>query len=121
MPPTRTPEAQRPPPPPTAADPLIDDVRAVRRDLSERYGNDPERLAASLRQVGDEYRRRIAQGPPVSGDASDAGDRLRRFAGSVNGGDPRSADNDRIDADLARAYEATHDNTGDDSHNDPPA
>jgi len=33
---------------------------------------------------------------------------LRRRFGTVQGGDPRSADNDRIDADLARAYGDSH-------------
>lgn len=34
--------------------------------------------------------------------------RLLRHAGAVNGGDPRSGDNERIDADLAREYGNTH-------------
>jgi len=34
---------------------------------------------------------------------------VRQFMGAVNSGDPHSADNERIDADLARAYEATND------------
>jgi hypothetical protein len=34
--------------------------------------------------------------------------RLERFAGAVNSGDPQSSDNDKIDADLAREYENTH-------------
>ena len=34
--------------------------------------------------------------------------RLKRFAGAVNSGDPHSADNERIDADLAREYANTH-------------
>lgn len=34
--------------------------------------------------------------------------RLKSFAGAVNSGDPLSADNDRIDADLAREYANTH-------------
>ena len=33
---------------------------------------------------------------------------LREFCGAVNSGDPHSADNDRIDADLAREYGSTH-------------
>jgi hypothetical protein len=33
-----------------------------------------------------------------------ARERFRRHFGEVNSGDPRSADNDRIDADLARSY-----------------
>ncbi|MGH9943714.1 MAG: hypothetical protein ACRD9R_15315 [Pyrinomonadaceae bacterium] len=38
-----------------------------------------------------------------------AEERFARWIGSVNSGDTRAADNERIDADLARAYEATHD------------
>jgi len=34
--------------------------------------------------------------------------RFRRFFGAVDSGDPHSGDNDRIDADLAREYAATH-------------
>lgn len=34
--------------------------------------------------------------------------RLKRFAGAVNSGDPHSAENERIDADLAREYADAH-------------
>jgi hypothetical protein len=34
---------------------------------------------------------------------------LRRHFGSVHSGNSRSADNDRVDADLARAYGDSHD------------
>jgi len=34
--------------------------------------------------------------------------RLRAHSGAVNSGDPNSADNDRIDADLAREYGDDH-------------
>jgi predicted transcriptional regulator len=37
-----------------------------------------------------------------------AEERLRRHAGAVDSGDPHSADNERIDADLAREYGSTH-------------
>lgn len=37
-----------------------------------------------------------------------ARERLRQHAGAVNSGDPNSADNDRIDEDLAREYDSTH-------------
>lgn len=33
---------------------------------------------------------------------------LRKFAGAGDSGDPHSADNDRIDADLAREYADNH-------------
>lgn len=38
-----------------------------------------------------------------------AEERLLRHVGAVNSGNPRSADNEQIDADLAREYGATHD------------
>ncbi|HMV48303.1 MAG TPA: hypothetical protein PLD20_17385 [Blastocatellia bacterium] len=34
---------------------------------------------------------------------------LARWIGAVNSGNPHSADNEQIDADLAREYGATHD------------
>jgi len=34
--------------------------------------------------------------------------RLLRHAGAVNSGDPNSADNERIDADLSREYGSNH-------------
>ena len=40
----------------------------------------------------------------VSVESGTARHSLRNFAGAIRGGDARSADNDRIDADLARAY-----------------
>lgn len=38
--------------------------------------------------------------------------KLSRYAGAADSGDSRSADNDRIDADLAREYEAEYKNKG---------
>lgn len=42
-------------------------------------------------------------------EARDAEARFARHFGAWDSGDPHSADNDRIDADLAREYAATHD------------
>ncbi len=38
-----------------------------------------------------------------------AEERFARWIGAVNSGNPQSADNEQIDADLAREYGATHD------------
>lgn len=38
----------------------------------------------------------------------EAWERLARHAGAVSSGDPHSADNDRIDEDLAREYGSSH-------------
>lgn len=45
------------------------------------------------------------RGAPPAGDRDDE---LRQFFGSWDSGDPHSADNERIDADLAREYADTH-------------
>jgi len=37
------------------ADPLIDEVRAIRREVSAEFGNDAERLCAHLREVEQEF------------------------------------------------------------------
>jgi len=41
-------------------------------------------------------------------DARLAEERFARHFGAINSGDARSADNEKIDADLIRAYEDTH-------------
>ncbi|GIX00139.1 MAG: hypothetical protein KatS3mg111_3471 [Pirellulaceae bacterium] len=43
------------------------------------------------------------------GAATSSAGHLRQHFGSVHSGDAKSADNDRIDADLARAYGDSHD------------
>lgn len=40
-------------------DPLIDEVRGIRRSISDRYGNDVDRLYAHLRDVQRQYAGRI--------------------------------------------------------------
>jgi hypothetical protein len=37
-------------------DPLIDEIRAVRKAMSRQVGDDLEKLGAYVRQVGEEYR-----------------------------------------------------------------
>ena len=47
--------------------------------------------------------------PPLTDEASqEAWQRLRRYAGAMESGDPRSADNERIDADLVAEHGKTH-------------
>lgn len=48
-------------------------------------------------QIVDAERTRIAE------------ERFARWIGAVSSGNPHSADNEQIDADLAREYGATHD------------
>ena len=37
-------------------DPLIDEIRAIRQQLSHRFDNDPRRLGEYARQVGEAFR-----------------------------------------------------------------
>ena len=39
-------------------DPLIDEVRAIRKKLGDRFGNDVQRLGEYLRRFGEAYRKR---------------------------------------------------------------
>ena len=39
-------------------DPLIDEVRTIRRSICDEFGNDLEKLVAHLSKVEDEYRTR---------------------------------------------------------------
>ncbi len=51
-------------------DPLIEEVRAVRKDVSERFGNDVNRLCDYLLELQAQYKDRIkrpAKVPPVRG------------------------------------------------------
>ena len=43
-------------PRPSGDDPLIDEIREIRRKLSERFDNDPVRLGEHARRVSDAYR-----------------------------------------------------------------
>lgn len=42
---------------PMNSDPLIDEVRRLRRELSAEFGDDIERLAAHLREIEERERR----------------------------------------------------------------
>ena len=43
------------------ADPLIDEVRAIRRSICDEFGNDVEKLVEHLRAVEAEYRTRTGR------------------------------------------------------------
>ncbi len=49
-------------------DPLIEEVRAVRKEISERFGNDVNKLCDYLVQLESQYKERIvhpAKRPPA--------------------------------------------------------
>jgi hypothetical protein len=53
----------------TSSDPMIDEIRAIRKALSEAHGNDVRRLGQYLKEVQKNYAGRVAQ-PPKKAEAS---------------------------------------------------
>ena len=49
---------QKPAPAPGTGDPLVDEVRAIRRAVCDEAGNDVDRLVEKLKAVEDAYRGR---------------------------------------------------------------
>jgi hypothetical protein len=83
----------------------------VPEELYEAFDHIARRDGKTTEQVALEYltRRAAERRPKLSEEERQAArDRLLRYAGAVNSGDPNSADNERIDADLAREYTSTH-------------
>jgi len=53
------------------ADPLIDEVRAIRRSMCEEFGNDLHKLAEHLGTIEEEYRSRTGRFAHVPRQTSD--------------------------------------------------
>ena len=45
----------------TPADPLIDEVRAIRRAISEQFGNDVDRLCDHLQKLEQQHPERLVE------------------------------------------------------------
>lgn len=74
-------------------------------EAAVREGRTVEEVAAEkLRQSISALRQ-----PLDAAGARAAEERFNRWIGAFNSGNPHSADNEGIDADLARAYADTHD------------
>ncbi|MEK6320713.1 MAG: hypothetical protein AABN33_03405 [Acidobacteriota bacterium] len=83
----------------------------IPEELYEAFDHIAQRDGKTTEQVALEYlsRRAAERRPKLSDEERQAArERLLRYAGAVNSGDPDSADNERIDADLAREYASTH-------------
>ncbi len=79
---------------------LPDEVYQPLIETARELGQTPEELVArQVRQSNFRPRRK-----PSEAETQAARARFERHFGAVNSGDPHSADNDRIDADLAREY-----------------
>lgn len=47
-------------------DPIIDEVRAIRREISARFDHDPARLVEHYMKLQQVYRERLIVSPPPS-------------------------------------------------------
>jgi len=83
---------------------VSDEVYEACQQIAAKYGRTEEAV------VLEWLVRRISKPRPKLTDEESraAWERLLQHAGAVSSGDPRSADNDRIDADLAREYGNAH-------------
>jgi hypothetical protein len=83
---------------------LPDEVYQPLLEAAEQQGRTPEEVAS------ERLARDLSSRKSLDADAARAAEaRFARHLGAVKSGDPRSADNDRIDADLAREYGSAHD------------
>lgn len=48
-----------------APDPLIDEIRNIRKAISEEFGNDVRRLGRHLQELQDKHPELLAKDPPV--------------------------------------------------------
>lgn len=75
---------------------------------------DRDKLEDLLKQLPDELQNEVLQFAESllhrseTGSSGNGATPVRSFFGIWDSGDPRSADNDRIDADLAREYASSH-------------
>lgn len=86
---------------------LSDEAYAALRRRAQVAGASPSHVAAALleRQV------KGAGALRTDAEMQAARERFERHFGEVNLGHPTGADNDSIDADLAREYSSTHSET----------
>lgn len=52
---------------PKLANPIVDEVRAIREAIDEEVGHDIAKLAERAKRIGDEYRRRHGMIPALRG------------------------------------------------------
>jgi hypothetical protein len=47
------------------SDPVIDEIREIRHNISARFGHDPERLVAHYVELQERYRERLIRTAPT--------------------------------------------------------
>ena len=48
------------------SDPVIEEIREIRHNISARFGHDPERLVAHYAELQERYRDRLVRTVPTS-------------------------------------------------------
>ena len=83
---------------------IPDELYDIFEKLAVRHGKTTEQVALEyLEQRAPKPRPKLSEE-----ELKEARERLLRHAGKANSGNPRSADNKSIDADLAREYGNSH-------------
>lgn len=83
---------------------VSDEVYEACRQMAEKYGGTVEQYVLEfLVKYGPKPRRKLTEE-----ETREAWKRLLQHAGKGRSGNPRSADNDSIDSDLALEYGSTH-------------
>lgn len=70
---------------------------------------EPLKVERKSRAIVTLLKDKLEKHEPTEAENQAAEERFARHFGAVKSGDSRSADNEKIDADLIRAYEDTHD------------
>lgn len=87
---------------------VSDEIYEACQQIAAQYGRTEEEVVLEWLA-----KRASKQRPKLTEEESRAAwERLLQHAGAVSSGDRRSADNDRIDADLAREYGSNHEEEG---------
>lgn len=47
------------------SDPVIEEIREIRHNISARFGHDPERLVAHYAELQERYRERLVRTVPI--------------------------------------------------------
>ncbi len=83
---------------------IHDDIYEILEIRSKQEGRPIEELAIEfLASVAPKPRPKLTEEERRAAD-----EKMLKYAGAVDSGDPHSADNERIDEDLAREYGSTH-------------
>jgi len=83
---------------------VSDEVYEVLQGIATKTGRSFEEVLLEWRvQIGPKPRPKL-----TDEERRAARERLRRFSGAVNSGDPHSGDNEQIDRDLEQEYNSTH-------------